>query len=145
MNQRKQPESYKEFVDLLAQLIREDEPETKEELDERIRDMGREPAQLVAEMRVRIEQAVNQSPLNWRNSARQKINDEKAKIAQQQPKPKRSRDENMAAIASIQQKLGPGIAMHFRNLDLSKLTDEELESMTADFERLEAYHKERGK
>lgn len=46
--------NYVELVKGLAQAIRDDEATTKQELDERIRDMGYDPDKLATEMRALI-------------------------------------------------------------------------------------------
>lgn len=46
--------TFTERVRRLANWINEDEPETPEELDARIRAMGYDPEQLAADMRARI-------------------------------------------------------------------------------------------
>lgn len=46
--------NYTQLVKQLADAIRNDEATTKAELDQRIRDMGYDPAKLVTEMRALI-------------------------------------------------------------------------------------------
>jgi hypothetical protein len=65
-------------------------------------------------------------------------------MARHQPSVKRNRKQIIAAIASIQEKRGSAIAAHFRNLDLDKVSDEDLASMLADLEYLDAENTELG-
>lgn len=136
MSERKQPQSYKELIEILAQLIRDDEPKTKVELDERIRDMGYEPAQVVAEMRARLNQALDQSPLNWRNKQSQ-LEQAKTDLQNTNIPLQRTRAEKEARLQQLIRKHeSRGAALAFRNLH--ELSDDDLDHYLAQAEYLDA-------
>lgn len=136
-DKRKPPETEEDIYDIFLDLFDEVAPDSPEEIDEFLREKGYDPVELANSARSIFREALETSPLDWRNRARQEIEDAKTKMAQHMPKSGRTREEVISDITSIERKRGAAIAAHFKNLDLNKVSYEDLESMLADLQHLE--------
>lgn len=140
MNKKKNtpPETEEEVFNAFLELFDLIAPEIEIEVDDILRENGYDPVQLAAQAESVFNEALKNSPLDWRNRARQEIDTKKAMMAQSQSKPKGTRSEIIAAIQAIQQKRGLAVSAHFRNLDLEKISDTDLNEILADLEYLES-------
>lgn len=140
MNQknRKMPETEEELLDAFLDLLGEVAPDTEEEVDAFLEASGYDPEELTIQAESMFKQALETSPLDWRNRARQELNAAKKRMTQQGSKTRRSREENIAAIQMLQQRYGQAMAAHFRNIDLDNISDEDLESIREEYEFLQA-------
>jgi hypothetical protein len=87
--------------------------------------------------------AIENSPLNWRNRAREELEAEKTRRTTMTSPPPRNRGDIITAITRLLPGLPQGqvtLAAHFRNLD--QATDEDLASLLADLEYLVAQQRE---
>ena len=66
---KKPPETYREFLDRLADLFDEVPPESLEEAEQELRDAGLDPEAVGQRMSELAAQTLARSPLNWRVSA----------------------------------------------------------------------------
>ena len=62
INKNKQPETYKERVKLLFELLSETEDETPEEIDQYLREAGYDPDALAGRLRKKIRKTIDESP-----------------------------------------------------------------------------------
>lgn len=140
MNQknRKMPETEEELLDAFLDLLGEVAPDTEEEVNTFLRASGYDPEELTAQAESTFKEALETSPLDWRNRARQELSAAKKRMTQQGSKTSRSREENIAAIQMLQQRYGQAMAAHFRNIDLDNISDEDLESIREEYEFLQA-------
>ena len=140
MNQknRKMPETEEELLDAFLDLLGEVAPDTEEEVDAFLRASGYDPEELIAQAESTFKEALETSPLDWRNRARQELSVAKKRMTQQGSKTRRSREENIAAIQMLQQRYGQAMAAHFRNSDLDNISDGDLESIREEYEFLQA-------
>ena len=141
MSEKKHPQSFTELVRLLAQFIRDDEPESDEELHERIRDMGHEPNELATKMRARLNQAIDESPLNWRNQS-DRIQRERDVLGRFNETLSGSIDQLKAEITALLRSSQARLAVHHRNLDLDEMTEADLAQLLAELKFQLSEHQE---
>lgn len=139
MTKKKPLETSEEFANTLADLFNETEPETPEEIEAILREAGYDPAQLAIEMQAFAEQALKNSPLNWRNRAQQELTAARSHFESTLSRVSRSRSELIDAIQQLLQQVGsqsqPALA-HFRNFEAA--TDDDLASMLEELEYLKS-------
>jgi hypothetical protein len=111
-----------------------DEPETVEEIDAGLRELGYDPDEVGVRMKAAAERALADSPLNWRNRAQKELEDERVKIGRFTVA---CPDNRLGLIGAIQRLAGqaPGQAV-YANRNLESMTDEDLASLLSDLEYL---------
>ncbi len=134
MKQRKQIETSAELVRAFADLFDEVVPETAEEIDAELRAAGYNPEEIGASMQIAAQQALAQSPLNWRNRAKRELEGERARIDKFTRPMLRGRAELIAAIRQVLAQSGGHMAYAHRNLELE--TDEDLATLLEELEYL---------
>ena len=131
MRKRQPPTDNEELLDALADLFDEVEPSTPEEVDKVLREAGHDPDKVATKMKAMAERALAQSPLNWRNTARREMDEERARLDGFKPDLPESRTDLITAIrkllASLQIDQGRLAAAHHRNFE--EVTDEDLASL----------------
>ncbi|SRR5258706_10823309 len=134
---RKSPETDEDVFNTFVDLFDEVAPDTPEEIDAFLRENGYDPDQLAHDAKNMFEGALEKSPLDWRNRARQEIDAAKGKMAQRAQILTLSIEEIKAEILAIQRKRGATVATHYRNLDLGKMSHEDLADTLLDMRYLE--------
>lgn len=137
MTKKKTLETSEEFVNALVDLFDEMGPETPEEVEAILREAGYDPVQLAADMQTFAEQALKNSPLNWRNRAQQELTAARSHFESTLSRVSRSRNELIGAIQQLIQQVGgrqPQVFAHFRNFESA--SDDDLASMLEELEYL---------
>ena len=140
MNDRKAPETEQELLERVGELFDEIDPETPEELDAALQEAGFDPDAIGARMEALAREALQQSPLNWRNQAHKEMEAERQRLAAAQrvsPGPA-NREAIKSSIQALVGRLGPAAGQlgtaHHRNLE--DASDDDLLSLLADLEYL---------
>lgn len=140
MDKRKGPESYEDLVKALADLFDEIGPLAPEEVDRVLIEAGYDPSKVATHMNAIAQQAMQDSPLNWRNRALKTIRDEQRRLAGLQRSVFKGRDEMIAAIQQLIRRIGEEqyrfVGAHFRNLE--EASDDDLASLLSELEYLAA-------
>lgn len=144
MSGRRTIKTSKDLLQVLADLFDEIGPETPEEIDATLREAGYDPDQVGARMAAAAERAIAQSPLNWRNRARQEREAAERKLSGFDSRAPQRRNDLLAEIRRLGDLLGPrqAVAVQYRNLD--DIPDGDLESLLADLQYLEAERHRQG-
>ena len=133
---RTKPETEEELFDAFLILMGELAPNTEDEIRSFLEASGYDLEELTARAERVIKPALETSPLNWRNRARQGVRESREKRAEHTRKRRFTRAENLAFIQAVQ--VRPGTAAHFRNAYLDGMSDDDLQSMRDDLEFLQA-------
>lgn len=135
MSQRKAPETYRELLRLLIEFLTELEDETPEEVDEYLRNAGYDPDELVARMRLRIQHAMDESPINWRNQSAQ-IQKERKRLSDLTPMLSGDIAQIKVEINRLFGLLGtnPKLALHHRKLNLDEMSEADLAQLRGELE-----------
>ena len=133
---RKRLETEEELLDAFLALLSEAAPDTEEEVDAFLVERGYNLEELNARAERVFKPALETSPLNWRNRARQGVRESRKKRAEHTRRRRFTRAENLAFIQAVQ--LRPGTAAHFRNADLDGMSEDDLQSMRDDLEFLQS-------
>ena len=137
MSKRKPLETEEELEEALDKLFDEiPPPETPEEVDETLREAGYDPEAIAAQMKAFAEQALANSPLNWRNRAPQEIEAGRSRLAEFLSNTPKNRDDLVQAIRQQLSQLGGQAAYAHRNLELETASDEDLAGWLADLQYL---------
>ncbi len=131
---RKTPETEEDVFNIFLELFNAVAPEIPEEIDKFLIENGYDPSELAQNAGSIFKEDFENSPLDWKNRARQEMKDAKSKLSQYVPKAGRMRQEVIAEIILIQRQ--QGFAAHFRNLDLDNVSYEDLESMLMNLQHL---------
>lgn len=138
MNKRQPPSNNRELVDALADLFEETGLEEPSEIDETLREAGYDPDVVGSRFKEIADRAIAESPANWRNKARQEIDEEKMRLAAFKPSLSGDRVSLIEAIqgllASRQTNNATLAAAYHRNLE--EATDEDLASLLAELKYL---------
>ena len=137
MSERKPPATEEELARSFAHLFDATEPETPEEIDTTLREAGYDSGQVVVRMRSIANRALEASPLNWRNRARQEVEEARTQRSAHRPTPSRRRVDIINTIEQLLARLQGRqvrLATHFRNFD--QAADEDLASLLDDLEYL---------
>ncbi len=133
------PKTDEEFISVLADLFDSIEPESPEEIDAVLLEAGYDPDEVLARMLDAAQQAIAESPLNWRNAG-DRLERERGTLASSAAASPATQEALIAAIKQILQGLvsiPPAVAGTFyRNLD--EVSDDDLASTLADLRYLEA-------
>lgn len=142
MSKRRPPETYEDedLVRVFADLFDEIEPQTPEDVDTVLREAGYDPDKIGARIQTLAEQALANSPLNWRKRAPEELAQARAQLDDFVSTTPRSRSEIIAALRQIIAQLGAKksklAAAYFRNLE--QATDDDLASLLVELEYLSA-------
>lgn len=134
MNKRTPIQTSEDLIHAFSELFDELEPETPEEVVSVLRDAGHDPDEVGARMKAVAEQALTESPLNWRRRAQRELETERNRIARLAVPASRSRVEIIAAIRQLVAQSGAQMAFAHRNLESE--TDEDLSSLLVELEYL---------
>ena len=144
MTKRKPPESSEELVSAFADLFNEVEPETSEEIDAVLHEAGYDPDEVASRMRAVAQQAIAESPLNWRNRV-DELQEERDRLASFSPPLVLPREDLLKEIQSILGRIASGqartIMAYYRNLD--EVTNEDLASLLVDLQYLDSQQRKR--
>lgn len=131
-----------DLVRAFAELFDELEPETPEEIASVLRDADKEPDEVGARMKAAAEQALAESPLNWRIRAQTELETERDRIAKRAAPALYSRVEIIAAIRRLIAQSGAQMTYAHRHFESE--TDEDIASLLADLEYLASKRLGRG-
>jgi hypothetical protein len=134
MKKRKPVQTSEELIRAFADLFDEIEPETPAEIDAMLREAGYDPDEIGAQMKAVAEQALANSPLNWRNRAPQEMAEEQARFDKAESTSPRNRTDMIKAIQQLLAGRSEQALAHFRNLESA--SDDDLASMLAELEFL---------
>lgn len=144
MDERRPPVTEEELVRAFANLFNEVEPETPEEINATLRDAGYDPDTVAARMKAVAERAIMDSPLNWRNRAKQELEEERHRRGVAESSAPQSRKDIINAIRRLLTQIHGNqveLATHFRNFD--QATNDDLVSLLGDLEYLAAQQHKR--
>jgi|GraSoiStandDraft_41_1057321.scaffolds.fasta_scaffold876464_2 hypothetical protein len=136
---KKPPETYRAFVDRLADLFDQIPPEDIEEAEQELRDAGVDPEAIGQRMKNLAEQTLARSRLNWRAEAaaeRRHALDKLTHFAARIPEARSGLEIAIREILERSPHLGnlPAVTAHFRNF--AEATDEDLRSLLLELEFL---------
>ena len=138
MTGNKAPKTYRKFIEALTEQFLEVEFESPEEVDEFLREAGIDPDEFAVKMQKVAEDAIKNSPLNWRNQAHKLIAEARMKLEGRQLTTVLSREEIDATLHQLFEKLrfenSQVIPLHFRNFEAA--TDEDRLSLINELEYL---------
>ncbi len=137
MKNRKPPATDAELMSSINKLFDEVEPESPEEIDAILQKAGYDPQQVAARMKAVADNALVASPLDWRNRAPQKIQQERARLDSFVSSAPRSRADMVAAIQKLAAGLGSSRSFagaYHRSFE--EASDEDLASLLAELEYL---------
>lgn len=135
MSQRQAPETYRELLQLLIEFLKEQEDETPQEVDEYLRTAGYDPEELVTRMQLQIRQALDKSPLNWRNQFAQ-IQTERKRLSDLTPMLNGDITQMKVEINRLLGLLGTNakLALHHRKLNLDEMDETDLAQLRGELE-----------
>ncbi len=140
MTEQTSPQSERDLVDALVDLFNEVEPDTSEEIDAVLHEAGHDPEEVTSRIKAAVERALTDSPLNWRNKARNEIEEERTRLTTFTPSVSGDRVTLLESIqrllASLQTRNGTLAAAYHRNLE--EATNEDLAGLLAELEYLAA-------
>lgn len=144
MSQQHAPETYRQLLQLLIKLLTEPEDETTDDVNEYLRDAGYDPDKVAARLQLRIRQALDTSPLNWRNKSAQ-IQTERKRLHDIAPMLSGDITQLKGEISRLLGLLGnnSALALHHRKLNLDDMTEEDLAQLCRELEYQLAHHKSR--
>jgi hypothetical protein len=136
---KKPPETYRAFVDRLADLFDQIPPETVEEAEQELRDAGFDPEAVGQRMKILAEQTLARSRLNWRINAaeeRGRVVDKLTHFVARVPEARSELETAIRQILERSPQFGnlPAVTAHFRNF--AEATDEDLKSLLFELEFL---------
>ncbi len=141
MKKRKPLETDIELAQALDKLFDEISlPETPEDIDAFLREAGYDPDEVATNMQLNVEQALANSPLNWRNRE-QTLQEEKHKS---DATPLTSLPTKAELLQTLQQLFTrqPELATHFRNFETMSAND--LADLVKDIEYLSSQQNKEG-
>ncbi len=139
MKKRRPPATEEELVHAFADLFDEVGPETPEEIDAVLREVGRDPDTIAAQMKAVAERALARSPLDWRNRAQQELEAERHRLESVTPTLGRGRGEIITAIQRLLSQLqARQLAPAHAHRHFDQATDEDLASLLVEIEYLVA-------
>ena len=129
---KKPPETYRAFVDRLADLFDQIPPETIEDAAQELRDAGLDSDAIGQRMKILAEQTLVRSRLNWRTNAAEERVRALEKLTHFVTRVPEARSEVETAIRQILERSPklvdlPAVSAHFRNF--AEATDEDLKSL----------------
>jgi hypothetical protein len=133
VSKKKRIETNQDLVNVLADLfdeINENTDFSEQELDEILHEAGYDPSEVAIKAQTVIEDALANSPLNWRNRAQQELEETRTRFQQMEINTPSDRVELLEAIQQILDQLGgthKQALAHFRNFEST--SDEDLASM----------------
>lgn len=145
MENRKPPTTDAELMRAINKLFDEIEPESPEEIDAILQEAGYDPQQVAARMKAVADSVLATSPLDWRNRAPQRIQQERARLDSFVSSTPQSRADMVAAIQKLAAGLGSNRSLagaYHRNFE--EASDEDLASLLAELEYLAAQHDNHG-
>ena len=137
MTERRSMGTYEELTRVLADLFDEVGPDTPEEVDAVLVEAGYDPDEVGRQMQTFAEQAMANSPVNWRNRAQQELAAERALYERTAPTPSGSREDIISGIRHLISQMGrrpSQVFAYHRNLE--EMSDEDLASVLSDLEYL---------
>ena len=134
---RKKLETEEELLDTFIALLSEAVPDTEEEVDAFLVERGYNLEELGTRAERVSKPALEASPLNRRNRARQGINAARKKMLESIRHKLTDREDIIAAIQALQMRPGPAIRAHFRNIDFDDHSVADLQSILEEFEFLQ--------
>jgi hypothetical protein len=138
MDKRKGPESYEDLVKALADLFDEIGPVAPEEVDRVLIEAGYDPSTVATRMNAIAHQAMQDSPLSWRNRALKAIREEQSRLEKLERPVLKDRIEVVDAINELIRRIGGEqyklVGARFRNLE--DATDNDLVSLLSQLEYL---------
>ena len=135
---RKSLETEAELLDAFWDLLSDGAPETEEEVQAFLVERGYNLEELNARAERVLKPALETSPLDWRNRARQEMDEVKKRWAGRTRGRHFTRQENITAIKSMPEHRGAAAGAYFRNSDFDSLSDEELQEIRDELEFLQA-------
>jgi len=139
---KKPPETYREFLDRLADLFDEVPPESLEEAEQELRDAGLDPEAIGQRMSELAARTLARSPLNWRVSAPEERHRALGQFTHFKATIPETRAEIEVAIRQILEQMphlaqSPAVTTHFRNFE--EAGDEDLRSLLLELEFLRTH------
>jgi hypothetical protein len=136
MKKGRKLETSKDLVRALARFfaVGTDEPETPDEVNAGLRELGYDPDEVGARMKAAAERALASSSLNWRSRAQRELEDERARIADSVKITSGTRADIIEAIKRLAMQSGDQMAYAYRNL--KSMTDDDLVGLLSDLEYL---------
>lgn len=142
MSDQKSDRTGKELLEALNHLFSEVDPQTSEEIAAVIKVGGYDPDAFAMRIKAVAEQAMSNSPLNWRNKARIELEQERKRLKAHAVRDDRGRDFLLKRVKTLLEKYSgvTGFAYaHHRNLD--KASDDDLLSLIEELEHLSGLEK----
>lgn len=137
MSEQKPNRSGRELLNALNHLFSEVDPETPEENEAAIKAVGYDPGSFARRMQSIAKQAMQDSPLNWRNKARAELEEGRKRLEVNSVSPAGGRESLLSRIQTLLAQI-PGKSSlayaHHRNLD--KASEEDLLSLVEELEHL---------
>ena len=137
MSEHRRDRTDKELLDAINQLFSEVEPETSEDVDAIVKAVGYDPDLFATRMEAVAKRFAADSPLNWRNKAREELELERQRLETHTAARKGTRTALQDQIRDLLAQFSdnPNVAFaHHRNLD--KASDEDLASLIEELEYL---------
>jgi hypothetical protein len=136
MNKKKRIESSEDLVNAVEELFDQTLMDVPEEANTVLKEAGYDPDAVGKKMEAIARRAMSNSPLNWRNRARQELEKERSRLGGVSPLPPRSRTEMLAAIEKLRSRLGGRklASVFFRNFE--QATDDDLAGILEELEFL---------
>ena len=137
MTERRSMGTYEELTRVLADLFDEVGPDTPEEVDAVLVEAGYDPDEVGRQMQAIAEQAMANSPVNWRNRAQQELAAERARYERTASTPSGSREDMISGIRHLISQMGQRPSQVFAyHRNLEDMSDEDLASLLSDLEYL---------
>ncbi|KKN21382.1 hypothetical protein LCGC14_0925990 [marine sediment metagenome] len=139
MGHHNEPKSEEDLLLAVADLFDEVTEEDIEEIDAALIEYGYDPEEVGRQMRMVAERALGDSPLNWRNQARQEIQRERERIESLTSQAINKTRAEILARASELLELAKAIhkkpaLAHFRNFE--EMTEQDLADLVEELEHL---------
>lgn len=147
MTKRRPIETSEDLVRTLADLFDEVELESPEEIDTMLRDAGYDPEEIGARMKTAAEQALEDSPFNWRNRAQKELEEERSRLEGfLSDSAEKSREEIIRAIDHLKTLLGgQAQQVHAFHRNLESESDEDLAKLLSELEYLASQQNDQDK
>jgi hypothetical protein len=141
MPEKKIPRDNDELMDAITDLFNSVAPETPEEVDAFLIEAGYPPDELGEKFKILAEQALEQSPYNWRNIARAMMEKDKNRYSKLESNIPQGRDNLLDAIkkmiSSFPEDTQNQLRLAFRNYE--EQTENDLASVYMDLMFLRDY------
>jgi hypothetical protein len=138
MEHRNERRTEEELLHAFADLFDEVMEEDPEEIDAALEELGYDPTEIGKKMKAVAEQALAESPLNWRNRARQAMEREKRRLTSFGTQLDRTRAQVLEVVSNLLAQAehvhGTQAVAHFRNFN--EMTDEDLADLAEELEYL---------